>query len=354
MTVRETAQEIDVIAADWAARLDRGDLSPQEDQALEDWLGGDPRRAGAFARARAVSLSSERAQALGAQFRPDDFLKTDEAGKTEAGPDGPSRFYDPVTGTKIAARKVETGKKLDRRRFLWGGALAAGFGGLTIAGFGLPSYGKEYVTHLGEVRVVPMADGSVISLNTDSRIRVRYSNGQRLVHLDKGEVLFEVAHDAARPFIVKALGTEVLAVGTSFTVRKLGDAGVQVMVREGLVKINHHNQAQGLKVGANSRAIVPAGEASLTPAARVEAYPVARELVWREGRISFEGETLRSAAAEFRRYSETRIVIDDPQVANETITGLFQSNDPVGFARAVAVSFGLRAEVSEKQVRLHR
>ncbi|WP_181404619.1 FecR family protein [Asticcacaulis tiandongensis] len=341
MTVRETAQEIDVVAADWAARLDRGDLSPEEDQALEAWLSDDPRRIGAFARARAVSLSSERARALGPQFCPDDFLKPQV---TEA----PTHRYDPMSGRKIA-RKPD----VDRRRFLWGGALAAGFGGLTLAGLGVPSYGKEYLTHLGEVKVIPMADGSVISMNTDSRIRVRYSQGQRLVHLERGEVLFEVAHDAARPFIVKALGTEVLAVGTSFTVRKLGDAGVQVLVREGLVKINRHNQ-DAVRVGASRRAIVQTTDAAEALPARVEAYPVERELAWREGRIAFEGETLRSAAAEFRRYSETRILIDDPVVANETITGLFQSNDPVGFARAVAASFGLQAEVSEKQVRLYR
>lgn len=345
MTVRETAQEIDVIAADWAARLDRGALSPEEDQALEKWLSDDPRRIGAFARARAVSVSSERARALGAQFRPDDFLTFQVA-------EPPTRRYDPMSGKKIA-RKPPVGRSLDRRRFLWGGALAAGFGGLTIAGVGVPSYGKEYLTHLGEVKVIPMADGSVISLNTDSRIRVHYSSGQRLVHLEKGEVLFEVAHDAARPFVVKALGTEVLAVGTSFTVRKLGDAGVQVLVRDGLVKINRHNQ-EAVRVGASRRAIVQTSDATEALPARVEAYPVERELAWREGRIAFEGETLRSAAAEFRRYSETRILIDDPVVANETITGLFQSNDPVGFARAVAASFGLQAEVSEKQVRLYR
>jgi transmembrane sensor len=86
----------------------------------------------------------------------------------------------------------------------------------------------------------------------------------------------------------------------------------------------------------------------------VEPADVERALAWREGRIAFEGETLAQAVVELQRYSDTRIVIDDPSVANEEITGLFQANNAVGFAQTVATSFGLHAEVSEKQVRLYR
>jgi transmembrane sensor len=89
----------------------------------------------------------------------------------------------------------------------------------------------------------------------------------------------------------------------------------------------------------------------------VAALPVAelhRELAWRDGRIAFEGEALGQAAAEFARYSDVRIVIADPELGREEIAGLYQANDPVGFAKAVALSLNARAEVGSGEVRILR
>lgn len=324
MPTRETAAEIDSVAADWAARLDRGDLSPAEDSELEAWLAADPRRAGAFARAQAVSLYSERARALGAGY---DAARFGKAAK-------PS---------------------LSRRELLWSsGAVAAGLGALAVAGLAWTMRGKAYLTQVGEMKIVPLADGSVVSLNTHSKIKVAFSDGRRAVMLDEGEALFDVAKDAARPFVVLAGETEVTAVGTSFIVRHLAGMPVQVLVREGIVDIRQRSQdaAQAVRLPANMRAVAAQDQA--VASAAVAPAEIERATAWRDGRIAFEGDTLREAAAEFARYSDTRIVIDDPAIANEAITGLFQANDPVGFAKATAISFGLRAEISEKQVRIFR
>ena len=322
LTPKETAKEIDAAAADWAARVDRGVLSAPEEKELEAWLAADPRRAGAFARARAVSLYSERARALGPQFDPG----------------------------KFAARPAAS-----RRQFLWGGAAAAAMGGVMTAGLVFATRGQAYATKRGEMRVVPLSDGSVISLNTESRIRVVFSAAQRLIHLDAGEALFDVAKDKARPFVVQAGDTVVSAVGTSFIVQKLVGSPVQVLVREGLVDVREATAAP-VRLGANMRATAVEETGPLKPILAVAVQPteVDRVLAWREGRIAFEGETLAQAVVELQRYSDTRIVIDDPSIAKEEITGLFQANDPVGFAQAVAASFGLHADVGEKQVRIHR
>ncbi|EGF91176.1 fecR family protein [Asticcacaulis biprosthecium C19] len=318
----QTASEIDATAADWAARADRG-LTPAEDAELDAWLGEDPRRAGAYARARAVSAYSERAAAL-----------------------GPA--YDP--------RRFEGRKKIVTRRewLMGGGAVAAGLGAAAWVGLSMTGRGQAHLTHVGEMKVVPLDDGSVISLNTHSHIRVAYSHNRRAIHLDDGEALFDVVKDAARPFVVLAGETEITAVGTSFVVRRLAGLPVQVLVREGIVDVRQTAQpvATTLRLPAMNRA-----EASDSgPIRRLAVAPteVERAMAWREGRIAFEGDTLRQAAAEFARYSDTRIVIEDPQIARETVTGLFQANDPVGFSKAVAVSFGLRTQIREKQVRLYR
>jgi transmembrane sensor len=318
----ETAKQIDARAADWAARLDRGVLSSEDEARLDAWLAGDPRRAGAFARARAVALHSERARALGPRFDP----------KT---------FSVPASSPS-------------RRRLLWGTAAAAGIGGALLTGYSLSAAGEVYATRRGEMRVVPLADGSVVNLNTDSRVMVRYTAKRRTIHLDRGEALFDVAKDTARPFVVRAGDTDVRAVGTSFSVQRLADAPVQVLVREGVVEVDR-GQGGAVRLTANMRAVAPlTGGADLIRTAAVAPVEVERAVAWREGRIAFEGETLAEAVKDFRRYSDTRIVIDDPSIAREEVTGLFEANDPVGFAQAVATSFGWHAEVGENQVRLSR
>jgi transmembrane sensor len=335
-TRNETAKQIDAAAADWAARLDRGVLSPDDEARLDAWLAEDARRVGAFAKARAVAMYADRARALGAQFDP-------------------RKFQSARASTFSPAR----------RRMLWGAA--AGVGGLVAAGYGLQAAaGEVYTTRRGEMRVVPLADGSIVNLNTDSRIKVRYTRTRRTIHLDRGEVLFDVAKDGARPFVVYAGDTEVKAVGTSFSVQRLADAPVQVVVREGIVEVDRAGlggamqttPSTPIRLTANMRATAPALESFTAPvpirAIAIAPVEVERAVAWRDGRIAFEGETLAEAVKDFQRYSDTRIVIDDPSIAGEEVTGLFQATDPVGFARAVATSFGLRAEVGDNQVTLSR
>lgn len=325
---RETAQEIDLEAADWAARVDRG-LSPDEEQTLDAWLAADRRRVGAFGKVRAIAVHTERARALAPNF-------------------------DPASFQVRAARP-----SISRRGLLvaGGGAVAASVAGVAVVGLDLLDGGQSYNTRLGEVRVTPLADGSVMTLNTASRVVVNFSDTQRSIRLLEGEALFDVARDADRPFLVDAGETRVRAVGTSFTVRRLGDAPVQVLVREGVVEVKRRARGampRPVKVAANTRAVASSSSATSVAAVPVEPAAVRRELAWREGRIAFRGETLGQAAAQFSRYSETRIAIDDPAIAAEEITGLFQANDPVGFAQAVASSFGLRAQVGAGEVRLSR
>ncbi len=311
---KETASQIDAIAADWAARIDRAPLTADEQAMLDVWLAEDVRRLGAFGRARAVALHSERAAALGPGYRP------------------------PVSAPS-------------RRGVLMGGAgMAASLAVATIGGLAYATRGEAYATHIGELKVVPLSDGSVVSLNTQSRIRVHYSHDIREVHLEDGEALFDVARDA-RPFVVRTGKARVLADATAFTVRRLDDQPVQVTVKRGAVSLQADGQSP-VRLLANMRAVET--DPRRIAIASVPPAEIDRGLAWREQRLAFEGETLAAAAAEFRRYSDTRIVIDDPAIAREPITGLFQANDPVGFSQAIAASFGLRADVSDGEVVLHR
>ena len=308
--------DLEEIAAEWAVKIDAAPLGAGEEAALDAWLEADARNLGAFARASAA-LAFANGKTLGAP-----------ASAPVASP--------------------------SRRKFVAFGALAAGGAGLLIAA---PEVYRDlkrqtYATQIGETKILPLSDGSIVTLNTNSELEIRYTKERREIRLEQGEALFDVAKNEQRPFIVLAGNTQVRAVGTSFTVSLLPDEPVQVVVREGVVEVKRPDTpvAPPLRLAANMRAVAPANAPIV--AAAVTPSEVARTLAWRYGRVAFEGETLKEAAAEFTRYSDTRIEIDAPDVENETVAGLFVANDPVGFAKAVAASFKLRMSVSSNTVKL--
>lgn len=325
MENEQASREIDERAAEWTAKLDRGALTADQEAELEAWLAQDTRHLGAYAKARAVFVRTERARAL----------------------------HSPIHRSLPSQSALRT---ISRRRGLWFvGVVAATLACVVVAmTLVLPLSSGRFSTRLGEMRVVSLEDGSVITLNTNSSIVVKFARDYRRIELVEGEALFDVAKDPARPFLVAAGDTEVKAVGTSFTVQRLQGKATEVLVREGVVEVKRPDVplAPIVTVTANNRATAPADAAIATHA--VLADEVARELAWRVGRIAFEGESLREAAQAFGRYSDIRIVIADPRIADETVTGLFVSNDPVGFSKAVALSLSLRAEVTAGEVRITR
>lgn len=320
MPERGTGVTIDAQAADWAARVDNGPLSSKEQAALDAWLAGDTRRLGAYAKARAVFAHVHRAKALGPNYEAGEF----------AAPARPSR------------------------RQLWIGGTAAAAAAVLTAGVGLQLRGTSVRTRRGEVRLVPLSDGSSMTLNTASRATIAFSDTERRIHLIEGEALFDVAKDAKRPFLVKAGDTHVRAIGTSFVVQCLGTQPVQVLVREGVVEVKR--DAAGtqtpVQVAANTR-VVAAGDHAVEASA-VAPAEVSRELVWREGLLSFEDMPLAEAVAEFARYSDTQLVVEDSALGRETVTGLYKATDPAGFAEAVAAALDVRTHTSGKTVRLYR
>ncbi|AKU51774.1 FecR domain-containing protein [Xanthomonas arboricola] len=307
-------RSIDDIAAAWVGREDGDRLTPAERMQRDRWLAEDVRHRGAYARAHAVHLHFDRARALGQGFGAE------------------------------ATRSRRT-----HRRGRWLAALAAcvvaaatGMLALqqVVPDHGAPGSG-HHLTRIGEVLRLPLADGSAVTLNSGSEVVVEFSAARRQVQLLRGEALFDVAKDRQRPFVVMAAGAEVRAVGTSFSVRRRQDDAVKVVVREGTVDVEA-DQRTPQRVTANMLAMV-----SPTRAVQVQPLPARRVqqlLVWREGMIAFDGDTLAQAAAEFARYNDMRILIDDPAVARRTVVGLYSANDPEGFARSVALSMGLQIE----------
>lgn len=325
MTERETSADIDIAATDWVARIDRSPLDPAEQDSLSRWLAGDSRRRGAFVRAQAMRLHAHRAKALGPAFAPEAYRA--------------AHLADPAGEVPPVAAQAPT-----RRHFLaWGASAAAvAVGGVAVATalLGIYSPAEAYETRRGEIRLIPLSDGSQMMLNTASRAKVRFTADERHVELTDGEALFDVARNPARPFTVTVGDTRIRAIGTSFTVQRLPGRPVEVLVREGVVEIGlPHGLSR--RVSANTRAVVANGFAVETMA--LASTEVRRELSWREGMLSFEDEPLNEAVETFARYSDQRVRLAEPSIGRETVTGLFSVNDPRGFAESTALVLGLRA-----------
>jgi len=324
---RESPEQINEAASAWAIRAERG-LTEIEEARFQDWIAGDPRRLGAFGRMTALLERTERAAALGTSLKHD----------------------------ALVARKHTN---LNRRTWLAGGSvIAASAVGFSIFGvlnrLKVSPIDKVYRTNKGGKQVVALDDGSVARLNTTTTLSVAYTKAHRMVRLEGGEAFFEVAKDALRPFIVQAGDTLVRAVGTSFNVSCLPNSPVEVLVREGVVAVSRAARIQQpVRVVANSKATIVKDQAPVR-LTTVDAAALNRDLAWQDGRIIIEGETLAAAAAKFERYSNIRIVVGNGALARERISGVFDADDPVTFARTVAVSLDAEVVIGADEARIVR
>lgn len=303
---------IDGEAARWAVRLSVSALEAGELAALDAWLKKDVRHRGALVRARAMWLDLDRLAALAPEVNPQE--------------------HEPESPPPDA--------RWTRRSLLAAGLAATALTGAGSAWWLWRQRGEVYVSDVGEVRRVTLSDGSSLALNTATRAVVRFDAAHREVELVRGEGLFEVAKDPARPFIVRVGGVSVRAVGTVFSVRAV-DRDVDVTVTEGVVEVADTTKTGSVspqRVAADERAVVSEGQGIQVQ--RVAPTDAERHLAWRDGMLAFDGEPLIEAVSEINRHNHRQITIDDPALAARPVVGLFRASDTAGFAQTVATALG--------------
>jgi transmembrane sensor len=307
-------ESIDESASEWVARIDRG-LSRQEEAALEKWLATDERCREALHLAQAVWKNLDRAQV----FR----IAADE-----------SRAFGTVRGS--ARGKFSGGSRP------W--AYAAGLALVAIGSAGIWfRYAHTHVTTaIGEIRQVPLDDGSRVTLDTGSRISVEYEAKARVVRLESGEALFEVAKDSRRPFVVQSGDVRVRAVGTAFVVRRRSDADADVTVTTGVVDVWSSARPLAPAVRIKAGNTTSLSGATITPLRELTVKQIEQATDWKAGIVDLNGRTLGEAVAEINRYNTRRVLISDERLAAQTLVGHVSTSDPLAFAQAAAAMLDAR------------
>jgi transmembrane sensor len=240
--------------------------------------------------------------------------------------------------------------------FLWMWNLRSGGSDSRFSG----TSALHFETRHGEQRTWRLADKTIIHLNTDSVVTVRYGKTERLVMLTSGQAEFEVVHEPDRAFRVFAGSAEVIAIGTKFDVRLEGDAAVVTMV-EGRIAVGPSSMSG--QRAANSSNEQPTRFVELGPDEQIKlvsgewppkviAVDSQRDTAWLRRQIVFDHEPLKRVAAEFNRYAPKPIAITTPALQNLQISGTFATDDTEAFIAFLRSLKGVRVEVTATQIRV--
>lgn len=340
---------IETCAAAWLARRDSGEWSSEDEAGLTEWLNEATAHRVAFLRLEYVWEGARRAQVLSAL----------PPGVVPAGQWRQSPFFQ-ASGSAAAATP-------SRGRVWPFWIAAASF--VLVVGLGMTAYifnwfgpGSVYSTSVGAISSVPLADGSIVTLDTASRIRVEFEPKERRVILEKGEAYFVVKKNLARPFIVTAGDQRIVDVGTQFSVRR-DTRGIQVVVTEGTVQFESSRASARSPSGSlptslpqgppESDVPLSAGTIALAQDGDVLVHQVtirqAEELVsWHVGYLTFDYTRLADAVAEFNRYNEHLITIESPKVADIRISGTFRPTNYEAFTRLLQEAYGIGVHETDR------
>ena len=199
--------------------------------------------------------------------------------------------------------------------------------------------GTSYRSEVGQIRSVPLVDGSHVTLDTGSRIKVTVRADERRIDLIHGDAYFEVAKDPLRPFVVSVDRARVVAVGTQFYVER-DDNGFIVLVTEGKIRLERPAELPQ-EVAAGSEARLDATELRISHATDTE---IEETLGWRNGYLLFRDTSLAEAVAKFNRYTHKKMLIEDPSIAGIRVGGHFRLDDVQGFLWLLKSGFPINVD----------
>lgn len=303
-------------AASWVADLFSGDNRINKNPEREAWYSEDARNADAYDKLRSLvdDLDQVGEQALQEEWERELHAEAD-------------------------ARK--------RQRWIAGfSSLAAGLvvvAVMTVSMWvGLPEP-VSYETGKGQRSTIALADGSVLHLNTDTRVTTLLEDDERHVTLERGEAFFDVKRDESRPFFVKAGKTQVRVLGTEFNVR-LGASANIVSVLSGLVSVSQKSSDEAV---AKEIVQLHAGEQAehdtMQQMAVVESFDEGAVMAWRSGKAAYHETPLSLVVEDLNRYFKKPLQIADASLEDLPVTGTFNVTDQNVVVDALESAFSLMA-----------
>jgi transmembrane sensor len=217
---------------------------------------------------------------------------------------------------------------------------------------------SSYQTRVGETSTIELPDRSRLLLNTNSFVIVKYSAKARIIELQRGEIMINVAHDSSRPLSVVAAGKIIQAVGTAFNVQ-MRDSQVELIVTDGKVRVEtaaalklQDEQQLAARLPASALAISKGERVDLDASGQLEekvekiaAVDIAANLSWRSGNLIFRGESLAEAVHEISRYTDIRFELsDDAKLRDIHVAGMFKTGDVDGLLAVFKSNFNISHE----------
>jgi transmembrane sensor len=207
-----------------------------------------------------------------------------------------------------------------------------------------PSIPRQQVAAEQTNRAATLPDGSRVILSAQTSINVDFNGSKRNLQLSAGEAYFKVQHDRNHPFIVHAGEISVTAVGTAFDVRRESNR-VTVTVEEGTVEISGSALASnGLPTTWRAEAGYQLTYSSSGRTAMIASVDTSSALQWRSGELAYVWEPLGAVIEDLNRYSERKIIIKDPAVAELRFTGTVFTAAVTDWVKAVEQAYPVRAD----------
>ncbi len=330
----ETEQE----AAEWIVRLDAG-LSKDEEAEYENWLSQDPARSAVIKK-------------FGNAWSRFDVLETDEEREVLEQPVSESETTADSSKTVVFYRRITT----------IAAVLAVGLGSWGLIEFlGTSDSGvQEASFHANAYESRILSDGTILELNDGTRVDVELTSSLRRVWLHEGEVFFDVAKDASRPFLVHVGETEVRVLGTSFNI-KHDDQFVQVAVTEGSVRFSQTSSSdpedlesdlfvEQMTTGQVSTYEVSGQEESVV-VETFDSMQMEEILAWKPEVLEFTSTPLRDVVTAFNARNSTQIVLRNEDLEGMPIEATFRSDNVMAFVRLLELTFDLETEeIAENKI----
>lgn len=199
-----------------------------------------------------------------------------------------------------------------------------------------PVQDNLYQTEIGEQERIILADGSVLHLNTATRIIVDYTEKFRRIELQQGEILVTVEPDPARPLIVVAGNTLSRAIGTEFNVYRPLDGSVEVTVSHGIVEVTRTEETDA----AQQYRLIKGETVTLSKEPpEIDTVPLDSISTWRTGQLDFDNITLPEALSEINRYRTKKIYIGDKSLNDLRLSAVLNIQDQAYFAEILEQTF---------------